>query len=666
MLKTLGGDRIHAGKKETVELQEYGRSTHDLSYVFRTTASMGTVIPFACEVVLPGDEFDVDIDIRVLTNPTVGPVFGSAKVGCDIFTGDIRLYQGKLHNNLTGIGIKTQDLKLPVVNLKPVWIPDTSLDENIDLDNAGGNPSCILNYLGMRGSGVVVSASQPDPMPNRSFNAVPWLMYWDTIKNYYSNKQEKMAYVIHTPPEDLVENVETITINSSTVPQYPSTDALILQADSIIIIESSSNQPLNQIIFNTSRGQISAAEIGEVIETTGAGDYTIEFDVNRWGNRLVTSWQYIDPRALPAGQINVASFDLSEIDNMRESILANAQSANAWILNNSAGTPDIALYPWKYILDGEGIANTLQSKMFSQEGLAVKTYMSDLFNNWLDTDWLDGVGGINELTRVDTSEGYFEIDTLNFADKLYDLLNRIVVAGNTYDDYLDAAYTSKRYSRPEIPQYHGGLIKELVFQEVVSNSESTGDQGTQPLGSYAGRGVLSGKDKGGSVSFKVNDIGYMMGLVHVTPRLDYGQGNRWDTHLETVADFHVAGMDEIGFQELVTEQMAYWTTNRIGGAWVTQSAGKQPAWANYRTNVNRIFGNFAVANNQDFMVFARKYRAIVEDDAVRIDDLTTYIDPAMYNNIFAQTSLDSQNLWIQIAVNIKARRIMSTRVIPNL
>jgi hypothetical protein len=628
---------------------------------------MGTVIPFACEVVLPGDEFDVDIDIRVLTNPTVGPVFGSAKVGCDIFTGDIRLYQGKLHNNLTGIGIKTQDLKLPVVNLKPVWIPDTALDENIDLDNASGNPSCILNYLGMRGTGIVVSASQPDPLPSRSFNAVPWLMYWDTIKNYYSNKQEKKAYVIHTPPEELVEHVGEIQINGNTLDQAPSNSNLLVDnPDSFeVLMDGIGTTPLNQIVFNTSYGQINGADLGEVNDITGLIT-TITYDFSRWGIRKFYNWQYIDVRQLPAGQIQVQGFDLSEIDNMRESILANAQSASAWILNNSAGAPNTALYPWKYILEGEGVANTLQSKMFSQEGLAVKTYMSDLFNNWLDTDWLDGVGGINELTRVDTSEGYFEIDTLNFADKLYDLLNRIVVAGNTYDDYLDAAYTSKRYSRPEIPQYHGGLIKELVFQEVVSNSESTGDQGTQPLGSYAGRGVLSGKDKGGSVSFKVNDIGYMMGLVHVTPRLDYGQGNRWDTHLETVADFHVAGMDEIGFQELVTEQMAYWTTNRIGGNWVTQSAGKQPAWANYRTNVNRIFGNFAIANNQDFMVFARKYRAIVEDDAVRIDDLTTYIDPAMYNNIFAQTSLDSQNLWIQIAVNIKARRIMSTRVIPNL
>ena len=240
---------------------------------------------------------------------------------------------------------------------------------------------------------------------------------------------------------------------------------------------------------------------------------------------MLYNWQYIDTMTLPTGEIKVESFPLIDIDNMRESILAKAQSADAWLLNDSAGAPDEALYPWRYILESQGQADILEPMKFSQEGLAVKTYLSDLFNNWLDTDWIDGAGGINELTRVDTSDGYFEIDTLNFAEKLYELLNKIVAAGNTYDDYLDAAYTSKRWSRPEIPVYHGGLIKELVFQEVISNAESQTDGGNQPLGTLGGRGVLSGKHKGGSVHFKANDIGYMMGLVHVTPRIDYVHGS---------------------------------------------------------------------------------------------------------------------------------------------
>ena len=73
-------------------------------------------------------------------------------------------------------------------------------------------------------------------------------------------------------------------------------------------------------------------------------------------------------------------------------------------------------------------------------------------------------------------------------------------------------------------------------------------------------------------------------------------------------------------------------------------------------------------DNEMFMTLNRKYTPDLDADVntVKIKDLTTYIDPRIYNNIFADTSLDSQNFWTQIAVNITARRKMSAKIIPNL
>lgn len=663
MKVTLGGDRLHGGSKEKIDLNEYGRSTHNLSFLFRTTASVGTIIPFACEVMLPGDQFDIDLDVEVLTHPTTGPVFGSMKVAADIFTGDIRLYQGKLHNNLTGTGLTMENIKLPQVELWPEAFTGAEIDAFTGSpDNISINPSCILAYLGIRGVGIEV-----DETPvKRSFNAIPWIMYWDIYKNYFANQQEEEGVVIHTPSETIVNNVTGIEVDGQAI-AFNTPGPGDIPTNGHIQITATAAQPLNQIIFVTNAGNISANEIGELLSSTGFV-YDIQYDFLRWGNRSIQYWFYADERSMPAGEISLQRFVLSDIDAMREAILANAASPTVFLINDSAGAPDTALQPWSYILDDEAqTPDTFQSKKASQEGLGVKTYLSDLFNNWLNTEWLDGPGGINEITEIDTSGGSIQIDTINFAEKLYKVLNRIVVAGNTYDDYMDASYTSKRWTRPEIPVYHGGLIKELVFQEVISQSESpTNSQGTQPLGTLGGRGRLSGKHKGGSVNVKANEISYMMGLLHVTPKIDYSQGNRWDTHLQTVADFRLPGLDEIGFQELITEQFAWWTTHNVGGTFVQLSAGKQPAWANYRTNVNRVFGNFAIEENEMFMTLNRRYTAIVENQQFVLDDLTTYIDPAKFNWIFAQTSLDSQNLWVQIAVKITARRIMSARVIPNL
>ena len=63
-----------------------------------------------------------------------------------------------------------------------------------------------------------------------------------------------------------------------------------------------------------------------------------------------------------------------------------------------------------------------------------------------------------------------------------------------------------------------------------------------------------------------------------------------------------------------------------------------------------------------FMTLNRRY----EEGSTGIDDLTTYVDPSKYNQIFAQTQRDSQNFWVQISNRIVARRKMSAKVIPNL
>ena len=92
------------------------------------------------------------------------------------------------------------------------------------------------------------------------------------------------------------------------------------------------------------------------------------------------------------------------------------------------------------------------------------------------------------------------------------------------------------------------------------------------------------------------------------------------------------------------------------------TAGKQPAWINYMTNVNQTRGSFAVDGDSMFMTLNRQY----EQGTTGIEDLTTYVDPSKYNSIFAAESLDSQNFWVQISNKILARRKMSAKVIPNL
>ena len=69
-----------------------------------------------------------------------------------------------------------------------------------------------------------------------------------------------------------------------------------------------------------------------------------------------------------------------------------------------------------------------------------------------------------------------------------------------------------------------------------------------------------------------------------------------------------------------------------------------------------------------FMTLNRRYLENSNYNAIQspIADATQYIDPSKFNNVFAQTELDAQNFWVQIAQDTTVRRLMSAKIMPNL
>ncbi|AXH75665.1 MAG: major capsid protein [Microviridae sp.] len=646
MEKTLGGDRLGAGKKMKVHLHNYERSTHDMGYVWRSTAAAGTLIPFLCEVGLPGDTFDINLGCDIQTHPTLGPLFGSFKVQLDVFQAPIRLYQGMLHNNKLNIGRDMSKVKLPIYSLTARTLGDVT---EIDLDNAQINPSCLLSYLGLRGIGMT-----DEPEYDRSFNGVPLLAYWDIYKNYYANKQEEIGAVIHTASDPLSDAPEDVQINGTTLTVWPTQTALGVGALTNIFVQFQ-NAPaftlLEQVmVLVDGLGWMNMRSLMVSEPSLTPQGWVGYWNVAKYGNRVVRAHRMINATDLVTVKPKIETFALDQIDTMRENILGSASATTPFSINAQN------LSPYSWLFEDTAGVNSIMSTM---EGLGIKTYQSDLFNNWLSTEWIDGTGGIAEITAVSTVGDSFTLDSVILARKVYDMLNRIAVSGGTYDDWLDAVYTHDRYTRCESPMYMGGLIKELIFQEVISNSATEGN----PLGALAGRGKLAGKHKGGSITVKVDEPSYIIGIFSLTPRVDYSQGNKWDVNLKTMDDLHKPALDEIGFQELITEQMAWWDTTEETGVWEQKSAGKQPAWVNYMTNVNKTYGNFAIASNEMFMTLNRRYEHTGNG---QITDLTTYIDPSKFNYIFAETAIDAQNFWVQIGVDMIARRKMSAKLMPNL
>lgn len=680
MKKTLGGDRIRSESKMEVYLPNFGRSSHNIGKIIRTSQACGTIVPYWCQIGLDGTTFYIDITTKVKTLPTTGPVFGSFKHQIDVFVIPIRLYIAALHNNALGVGLNMSKVLLPQYE---VYSANTSIYKN-DTNRGQVNPSSLISYLGVKGFGYSIVNQYL-----RRFPAIFNLGYWDTVKNYYANKQEENAYVItginhiwkSISIGDGVTWTKTWRENSSAAYKIEPTDAKpkYIRID---FEENISPEEVNEIEFltnnpNTTAVSNSLTKLGDtfIFERTDpkalgikAPDnprkatkvyaykvkkaITIAYNNDAAGNNLIT---------MPDNQkIKLTSFPLKNIDDTRTEILA-AKSTSAYILSNvkmpygaATGTIELPNYNRTKVYQSS-------NAWFSQAGLAVKTYLSDRFNNWLNTEWIDGTtGGINAITAVDVTDGKLTMDALILQKKIFNMLNRVAITDGTYQAWREATYGIRSATLPESPIFCGGMQSEIAFDEIVSNS-ATDDE---PLGTLAGRGIATMYKSGRGLKIKCTEPSMIMALGSITPRIDYSQGNKWWTRLQNMDDFHKPTLDAIGFQELITEEAAAWNTETTKNyEHIYSSLGKQPSWIEYTTDVNETYGEFAAGMPLAFMCLNRVYE---ENSDHTIGNASTYIDPTIYNSIFAESRLSSQNFWVQVAFDVTARRVMSAKQIPNL
>lgn len=690
-LFTLGGDRLGSGKKQKVYEHNYEMNSFNLEQDFKSSMAPGVLYPFIKLIGTNHGTFDIDLDTFVRTLPTRGPLFGSFKLQLDLFSVPFRLYQGVLHNNPTDIGLNMNQVYLPKIELSTIDYNNAPRVVGSTNYNYQINESSLLKYLGLSGIARKTNRSTSGSV-TRKFNAVPILAYYDIFKCYYSNKQESDAYVISPGNPRIKKDLYKLVQGDLNSP--------IIDTDNIYsIFTVNSNIPWSYyftLFVNTSKDinsviediylqeteaseQISLANIRDdygfyQIDNLSSNKYQITIYTrqvlfNRLGGNSF-QFLYEVQDSFYTADIELKSFKLKNIDKMRYALLRENEIGSEFVIGQdwttSSGEDQTGLpYSTLFKRTTEGIT----FNAFEQNGLMVKTYQSDLFNNWLDTSYIDGPNGISAITAIDTTSGAFTMDTLNLAEKFYELLNRIVVAGGTYQDWQEAVYGEGAVRMCETPMYIGGMSGEIMFEEVIATTESRASD--QALGSLGGKGTQVSKKGGNNIHVKMDEPGYIMGIVSITPRICYSQGNDWDlTELDSLDDLHKPGLDGIGFQNIMLEQLAWWDARLIeqqGNKLDRRSLGKQIAWINYQTAVDKCFGDFAKQDGYSFMVLNRNYE--FEEDSYGtaiVKDVTTYIDPAKYNYAFSFADLSAQNFWVQIHSKVIARRKMGAQQLPNL
>lgn len=659
VVRTLGKNTLGDNNKMKVAMRDYDMSTHDISTVFRSTIGVGMLVPFCKILCQKGDIIDLNLINKTLSQPTLGPLFGSYKLQHFMFFGGFRLYNSWLHNNRTGIGMKMSDIKLPMMfaNTKG---STTSAETNI-------SSSALYKYLGWTKSRRIGTNATAGVCKN----GVPLLLYLDTFKNFFANTQENKFYMISN-----VGSEPTIKAGfggtASADYKLPKTGLKVTpnNTDTISLTTPSNvknyKDAWSSIVFaiqdnRTGNGtQVTADKL-----TTDATKALIKLDkfniLYPNGGTIVS----ILLNSTAAFGAFLKQYKLEILDQIRDVILHKKGNETLILEGNEMGDDQNGSAELATFIDD--LRKSQEEKL---GGMLLKTYDSDIFNNWVRTDWIDGTGGITEITSIDitANDGKLTMDALNLQQKVYNMLNRIAVSGGTYRDWLETVYTAGKYlDRPETPVFIGGMTQYIEFDEVISKSATETTYGSQPLGDIVAIGRGGKPMNSGHIHYQCEEPGYIMGLMAITPMVDYSQGNDFDLNLETMDDLHKPALDGIGYQNLIQEQMVGETSTYENSAFISKmkhlTANKTVAWIDYMTNYNRTFGDFAAGEALDFMVLNRRYEV---NNQNQIDDLTTYIDPQKYIEIFADTDLTSQNFWVQTVVQATRRGNYSAKQIPFL
>ena len=656
IVRTLGKNTLGDNNKMKVAMRDYDMSTHDISMIFRSSIGVGMLVPFCKILCQKGDIIDINLINKTLSQPTLGPLFGSFKLQHFLFFGGFRLYNSWLHNNRTGIGMKMSDIKLPMMYAKTYGIKEAATT-NI-------SASALYKYLGWSKS----KRLGPNSTAGVYKNGIPLLLYLDIFKNFFANTQEKKFYMLKGMGEIILNTQDTYQSSHDG-------DYVIGKDQKSIHVTKTTKIQTNikdidyqrfwdsiKVTILESDGGLYYKKLGQL--TTNALTDTITLN-NITASPYATILQlFTTKETAKFVKTQLGQYDLKVLDQIRDVIL------------HKKGNDALVLYGTNLNETNNGsteLANMFEDLVTAQSnklgGMLLKTYDSDIFNNWVQTDWIDGAGGITEITSIDitASDGKLTMDALNLQQKVYNMLNRIAVSGGTYRDWLETVYTAGKYlDRPETPVFIGGMTQYIEFDEVISKSATETEYGSQPLGDIAAIGRGGKPLNNGHIHYQCEEPGYIMGLLAITPMVDYSQGNDFDLNLQTIDDLHNPALDGIGYQDLIQEQMVGETSTYNGSESISKmihkAANKTVAWIDYMTNYNRTFGDFAVGEALDFMVLNRRYE--VENGG--ITDLTTYIDPQKHVEIFADTSIDSQNFWVQTVVQATRRGNYSAKQIPFL
>jgi len=315
-------------------------------------------------------------------------------------------------------------------------------------------------------------------------------------------------------------------------------------------------------------------------------------------------------------------------------------------------------------------------------GYALRTYMPDMMNVILNSEFYEkNVASVQVSTAGDT----FQIDQFVTAKKLWNSMNKDALSNGTFKDWVRIHFGVTPKIMDDMPTFLGSTTTDIIFEDIrATTSANLGDGEKQYLGDKGSSGL--GYAGSRRFHFVADRPGYIMAVASIVPSVDYYQRlERWTLHTKLSdmfdPDFNGIGLQDVLVSDLCASQYPSdrWVQQDFQQAQATQkrsfenSVGKQPAFIEYMTAVNRIRGSFCTTERSWVLArdFLKELPLVNPNDTINegpVGNIITsaYIDPTIWNQSFAVQSPDAMNFLVQFHITNRTRSTVLKRIMPHL
>lgn len=237
------------------------------------------------------------------------------------------------------------------------------------------------------------------------------------------------------------------------------------------------------------------------------------------------------------------------------------------------------------------------------------------------------------------------INDLRTAYRLQEFLEKDARSGSRYFEKIRAHFGVKPSdARLQRPEYITGVKTPVQISEVLQTAPPL--EGQTPLATMAGHGVSLGGGNYGQ--YFCPEHGYIIGIFSIMPKAVYPRSI--PKHFTKLGDWTEHGWPEfgnLGEQPILNKEVYAFDDPAVG----VETFGYIPRYAEYKSELNRVAGDFRGGQALDFWVPQRDFATTPELNQDFIE-----MDNASADDIFAVTDPEEDKIYVDVWNEITAVR----------